>query len=183
MTFFRKTLIATALITTFSANAGDWQKDAKDAWIDGKVETTLLLNNDLNSFYIDTTVKDGEVILTGTVDREVESSLAEELALSIEGVAEVKNNLLVVKDSTEQDNKKEYSEFTDKKITTVVKTRLLIDSEVTGSNIDVDTEKGVVTLNGEVESEAEEELAVLIAGKAEDVRDVISNLNVVSEQS
>ncbi|MCC2606966.1 BON domain-containing protein [Planctobacterium marinum] len=185
MTIFRKTLTATAFSTLLVAqvSAADWQDDAKDAWIDGKVETTLLLNTELNSFDINTDVKEGKVILTGSVDREVESSLAEELTLSIEGVKSVDNQLVVVQKQEKQPSEKSYSEFTDKKITTVVKTRLLVESDVSGTSIDVDTEKGVVTLNGEVASEAEEQLAVLIAQKTDDVKKVVSNLTVTSEAS
>lgn len=183
MTFFRKTLTATALLTAFSVNAGDWQNDAKDAWIDGKVETTFLLNSELNSLHIDSTVENGKVTLTGTVEREVESSLAEELAESIKGVQSVDNNLVVVKKRPEGQSLKKHTEFTDKKITTVVTTRLLIETDVSGTDIDVDTENGVVTLNGEVNSEAEEELAVIIAEKTRDVREVVSNLSVVGESS
>lgn len=184
MTIFRKTLTATVFTTLFAAqvSAADWQDDAKDAWIDGKVETTLLLNTELNSFNINTDVKDGKVMLTGTVDRDVERSLAEELTLSIEGVESVDNQLKVVQQD-KQTAEKDYTEFTDKKITTVVKTRLLIESEVSGTRIDVDTEKGVVTLNGEVESEAEEQLAVLIAKKTDDVKKVVSNLSIAEQNS
>ena len=42
-----------------SQQAQDWKDGAKDAWIDGKAETTLLLNTNLNSFDIITDVKDG----------------------------------------------------------------------------------------------------------------------------
>ncbi|WP_410965478.1 BON domain-containing protein [Salmonella sp. ZJHZ19_0056] len=47
--------------------------------------------------------------------------------------------------------------------------------------MDVDTDKGVVTLNGTVGSDAEKQLAVKIAKNAEDVRDVVDNLTIVAE--
>ncbi len=54
-------IVATTLTT--AAYAGDmdtdnkWEKGAKDAWIDGKAEATLLFNGNLDSFDINTDVK------------------------------------------------------------------------------------------------------------------------------
>ena len=45
----------------------------------------------------------------------------------------------------------------------------------------IDTDNGIVTLNGSVESEAEKQLAVKIAKNAEDVRDVVDKLAIVAE--
>ncbi|WP_352244239.1 BON domain-containing protein, partial [Psychrobacter sp. GW208-MNA-CIBAN-0184] len=73
------------------------------------------------------------------------------------------------------------NDLTDAKITTVITTRFLFDSEVGGTDIDVDTDNGIVTLNGSVESEAEKQLAVKIAKNAEDVRDVVDKLAIVAE--
>ena len=50
-----------------------------------------------------------------------------------------------------------------------------------GTDIDVDTDMGVVTLKGTVESDAEKQLAVSIAENAEDVRKVIDELTIVAE--
>ena len=63
----------------------------------------------------------------------------------------------------------------------MITTRYLFNSEVGGTDIDVDTDKGVVTLNGTVGSDAEKQLAVKIAKNAEDVRDVVDNLTIVAE--
>jgi osmotically-inducible protein OsmY len=73
------------------------------------------------------------------------------------------------------------SELTDAKIATVIKTRLLMDTDISGFDIDVDVENGVVTLTGDVDSDAERDLAVEIAKNASDVKDVESNLRVVTE--
>ena len=71
--------------------------------------------------------------------------------------------------------------LTDAKITTVITTRYLFDSEVGGTDIDVDTDNGVVTLKGTVESDAEKQLAMEIAKNAEDVRKVVDELTVIAE--
>ena len=187
-------IVATSLTT--AAYAGDmdtdnkWEKGAKDAWIDGKAEATLLFNGNLDSFDINTDVKDGNVVLTGKVENSVDKKLAEELVANIDGVTSVDNKLTVVADNDmhsdmsddmEEGVEEGTSELTDAKIATVIKTRLLMDTDISGFDIDVDVENGVVTLTGEVDSDAERDLAVEIAKNASDVKDVESDLRVVTE--
>lgn len=187
-------IVATTLTT--AAYAGDmdtdnkWEKGAKDAWIDGKAEATLLFNGNLDSFDINTDVKDGNVVLTGKVDNSVDKKLAEELVANIDGVMSVDNKLTIVSDndmeSDVSDDMEETvdegtSELTDAKIATVIKTRLLMDTDISGFDIDVDVENGVVMLTGDVDSDAERDLAVEIAKNASDVKEVKSELRVVTE--
>jgi len=187
-------IVATTLTT--AAYAGDmdtdnkWEKGAKDAWIDGKAEATLLFNGNLDSFDINTDVKNGNVVLTGKVENSVDKKLAEELVANIDGVTSVDNKLTVVSDKDmegdmsddmEEGVEEGTSELTDAKIATVIKTRLLMDTDISGFDIDVDVENGVVTLTGEVDSDAERDLAVEIAKNASDVKDVESDLRVVTE--
>ena len=187
-------IVATTLTT--AAYAGDmdtdnkWEKGAKDAWIDGKAETTLLFNGNLDSFDINTDVKNGNVVLTGKVENSVDKKLAEELVANIDGVTSVDNKLTVVSDKDMEGDMSDdmedtvdegTSELTDAKIATVIKTRLLMDTDISGFDIDVDVENGVVTLTGDVDSDAERDLAVEIAKNASDVKDVESNLRVVTE--
>ena len=187
-------IVATTLTT--AAYAGDmdtdnkWEKGAKDAWIDGKAEATLLFNGNLDSFDINTDVKNGNVVLTGKVENSVDKKLAEELVANIDGVTSVDNKLTVVSDKDMEGDMSDdmedtvdegTSELTDAKIATVIKTRLLMDTDISGFDIDVDVENGVVTLTGDVDSDAERDLAVEIAKNASDVKDVESNLRVVTE--
>lgn len=167
--------------TSVAANANEWKDGAKDAWIDGKAETTLLLNGNLNSFKIDTDVKNGKVLLTGKVGSEVDKALAEELIENLDGVQSVDNKLTVVADERKRRNKdhdNDGSGLTDAKVATVVKTRLLFESEVSGTSINVDVKDGVVMLKGEVDSDAEKDLAEAIAKKTKDVKRVDNQLMV-----
>jgi len=187
-------IVATSLTT--AAYAGDmdtdnkWEKGAKDAWIDGKAEATLLFNGNLDSFDINTDVKNGNVVLTGKVENSVDKKLAEELVANIDGVTSVDNKLTVVADNDmhqemsddmEETVDEGTNELTDAKIATVIKTRLLMDTDISGFDIDVDVENGIVKLTGEVDSDAERDLAVEIAKNASDVKDVESDLRVVTE--
>ncbi len=178
----KRVILPAAVATVFSVTSvnalaeNNWKDSANDAWIDGKAETVLLLNGNLNSFSIDTDVKDSKVVLSGEVETDVDKSLAGELVQSIEGVEGVENNLSVKqKDS----GKKEFTDtLKDAKIATVVKTRLLMESEVSGTDINVDVKKGTVTLKGKVKSDAERDLAIQIAKNTKDTRKVVDEIRV-----
>jgi osmotically-inducible protein OsmY len=180
-------MLSIALIACLSGTAAaadnKWEDTAKDAWLDGKAEATLLFNGNLNSFNIGTDVKMGTVVLTGKVNNDVEKELAEELIMGIEGVVTVDNRLSVLNEGMEvaDVDDEERSTFTDAKIVTVVKSRFLFNSEVSGTNINVDVENGVVTLRGEVKTDEERELAVAIAKNASDVKKVNNELTIMSE--
>jgi osmotically-inducible protein OsmY len=173
-------IIATA-ISTASLNVSaqnTWKDGAKDAWIDGKAETTLLFNGNLNSFDINTDVKNGTVMLTGKVDSSVDKALAEELVASLEGVTSVDNMLSVVAGNSQEQDDEMMQSLKDSKVETVVKARLLFESQVSGLDIEVEVENGMVTLTGNVDTDAERDLAVAIAENTDDVRRVVDKLEL-----
>ena len=171
--------LTTLLVGSISLNvtaAQDWKDDAKDAWLDGKAETTLLLNTNLNSFDIMTDVKNGHVTLTGKVESSVDKALAAELIKSLDGVKGVENKLTVMNEN--ESTSEVVKTLTDSKIATVVKTRLLFSTDVSGTQINVDVADGVVTLQGEVASDAERQLALTIAKNTDDVKKVVDKIKV-----
>jgi len=186
--FMKRTILSMALMAGLSTSAmaadNTWEKEARDAWLDGKAEATLLFNGELDSFNIDTDVQMGKVTLTGKVNNRVEKELAEELVMGIDGVKSVNNQLTVMNELSDMngDDSADVSAFTDTKIATVVKSRFLFNSEVSGTSIDVDVEDGVVTLNGEVETEAERDLAMSIARNATDVKSVTDMIKIMPKK-
>ena len=162
------------------ADQQSWKNESLDAWIDGKAETTLLLNTNLNSFSIDTDVHSGVVTLTGAVNSHLEKSLAGELVAGLDGVKEVKNELSILDDKrqTTQDDET-LSTLTDAKITTVLKTRLLMARDISAMDIEVTTTGGIVQLTGKVKSNTEHDLVVNMARNAEDVNSVVDKLEIV----
>lgn len=170
-------MMMTLAVSSATVAANEWKDSARDAWIDGKAETTLLLNGNLNSFSINTDVKNGIVTLTGSVESEVDKALAEELLVSLDGVKSVENKLTVLADE-ENSAADKSNALKDAKIATVVKTRLLFKSEVSGTAIDVDAKNGIVTLSGKVDSDAEKDLAIAIAKNTADVNKVVDKLTV-----
>jgi len=68
-------------------------------------------------------------------------------------------------------------------ITTAVKGKLVADDLVKARQINVDTKDKVVTLTGEVRTQAEESRALQIARETKGVQDVIDQISVVPEQA
>lgn len=193
----KSTLFAASLAVTPLAMAGgndQYTTDEKlrDAWLDGKIETALLVNRHLNNFTIDTDVKNGKAYLSGTVNSEIDRELAHEIAKSIEGVKSVDNDIIVKKDKEMSDklhlthkhqSNKERSFGTwydDVTTTASIKTELLMNSETSGLDVNVDTAYGVVTINGVVESEKEKELIEKIAENTPGVKQVEIEVEVDS---
>lgn len=71
------------------------QEAVTDTWIQGKLEASLMAEDSLSAFAIDTEVENGVATLTGTVDSEADRRLATQIAMSIKGVTSVHNALLV----------------------------------------------------------------------------------------
>lgn len=175
-------IVLTSVLATSSTTAlanDKWERESMDAWLDGKAETTLLLNTNLNSFDINTDVENQVVTLTGSVNNDLEKSLAEELVSGLDGVKNVNNELTIVNKNKQDTDSDSFAALTDSKITTIVKTRLLMDTHVSGTDIDVATENKTVTLTGHVNSDAEHDLALSIAKNTNDVNHVVDQLKVV----
>ncbi|TDR23686.1 BON domain-containing protein [Marinicella litoralis] len=196
-TAIKSTLFAASLAVTSLAMAdGNAQystdEKLKDAWLDGKVETALLVNRHLNNFTIDTDVKKGKAILSGTVNSEIDRDLAAKIAKSIEGVSSVDNKIIVKKAEEmsdklhvthehQPDKTRNFGTWYDDATTTAsIKSELLWNSETSGLDVNVDTAFGVVTLNGVVETAAEKDLIEQIAQNTPGVKTVNSEIEVDS---
>lgn len=150
---------------------------------EGKIETALLFNENLNNFTIDVEVSDSQAMLRGNVSNGVEKELAEEIALSVDGIQEVEN-LLLISDETQEEQPVTKSDgflasVEDASISAQVKMKLLANEFVDGVDINVDTDKNVVTLDGEVKTEAERDLAEQLVKNMEKVKSVDNQIKVV----
>ncbi len=173
---------------TANVNCSDDSK-LKDVWLDARIESAYLFNSSLNNFDIDTVVENGNVQLKGTVKSDIDRNLAEEIAKSLDGVTSVDNELVVKEDlNPETDNanaedRKFGQMVTDATITAKVKTKLLANANISGTDINVDTENNVVMLTGQVESKVVKQLAEYIAKNTSGVQSVNSHLTVVESSS
>ena len=179
---------AAAMQTSQSASTDDsaqLERQATDAWREGKLDTIYLFNRHLNNFTIDPEVKGSTVILTGKVESDVDKELAEQLARGIDGISDVTNELTVVPSdqarTTMKDGERSFSDkVEDATLTAEVKTKLLANGETSGLSIHVDTVARTVTLTGDVKSAAEKDLAEVIAKQVDGVMDVNNSLQVKS---
>lgn len=160
--------------------------DTREGWKEGMIEGAYLFNDNLNPLDIDVEVHGSTATLTGFVDNKVSKSLAQEVAMRVDGISEVNNELKV--DATKAKKKEDTSgqmkqNVSDATITVKVKTKLLANSAVSGLKIDVDTDNQKVTLSGKVNTEAESDLAYYIARNIDGVRTVNNRLQVAGGNS
>ena len=164
-----------------SAVTQEFTGEAHDAWLDGKLEATYLVNRGLSPFDIETHVSSGEVLLTGAVKNEAQKQLAEEIALSVEGIKSVDNQLAVKEDAKMRDASEGPSfadQVEDATLTALLKTKLVLESEIKARDINVDVQNRTAMLEGTVANATESELAEYIAKNTEGVRGVENRLEI-----
>jgi len=89
-----------------------------------------------------------------------------------------KNTGVAIKEGSEAAADQTTAKLDDASITAAVKAKFAHDQTVAAHNIDVDTNKGIVTLTGNVSSQMEAERAVQLARSVDGVKDVRQNLVV-----
>lgn len=160
--------------------------ELRNAWLEGKLETSLLVNRHLNNFTIESEVKNDKATLSGTVESEIDRELAEQVALSIDGIVKVDNQLTIDKQKAhsqakDKSNKLSFSQKLDDLTTTAaVKSKLLANQSTHGLSIEVDTRNNKVALSGEVTTPEEKQLAEKIAENTDGVKSVKNKLKVKS---
>lgn len=174
-------------LTPLAANAAeaDVRQELSEARQEGSIWTAMALNRHLNPFSIDNEVENGTAILTGTVESSVERDLAEQVALSIDGIKKVDNQLKI--DNKVKPNGKDSqalaTRLDDAGITATVKSKLLWNTNTEGLDISVKTEEGAVTLSGNAKTPAAKELAGRLAANTEGVREVFNHLSISKADS
>ena len=148
----------------------------------GKLESAILFNDELSFLDIETDVHEGIASLSGVVETEIEKDIAEQVALSVEGIKQVENNIVVdaeaAKSKAEKSSESLMDNISDAKITTVIKSKMAVNGHLSALDIDVDTDEREVKLSGKVESEELRELAQLIAENTSGVESVENELVV-----
>ena len=168
-----------------------------DAGITTAVKSKLVADDTVKAYAIDVDTSNRVVTLSGDVQTSVAKDQALKLARETDGVRDVVDKLRVgdTAATTGIDDKamaegrsagrkaadaadKAGGVVTDAALTSAVKAKLLADPDVSGLRIDVDTTNGVVTLNGDVASQAQATEAETIARNTEGVRSVVSKLRI-----
>jgi osmotically-inducible protein OsmY len=151
-----------------------------DATTTAAVKSKLLWSKQTDGMTTHVVTRSGKVTLTGNSDSQADKDLAGRLARSTNGVLSVDNQLVVDAlkptpvDSAKSTAKEAESEVADSWITTKVKSTLMYSSNVSGADISVSTNGGIVTLSGLVDSGAERDLAIELAQNVRGVKSVRS---------
>ena len=168
---------------------------ASPGWITTKIQARYFVNPEVKPWNIDvTTASDGTVTLRGEVDEAADGEEAVRIARDTEGVTRVENQLRISGDTSEPEaadpNDRTAAERAtratddpDEWITAKVQAKYFMDGDVKGRNINVDTQDGIVTLSGDVESEGERRQAVAIARNTDGVTTVTDNLQVQAAEA
>lgn len=142
---------------------------ADDAAVATRVKTALIGEKSVKARNIDVDVVAGVVVLTGYVDSRAEVEKAGALSRSVQGVKQVKNELLVGSRSPGQ-------VYDDKVLSGKIKTRLLEEPGIKALNIDVDVYSGTASLTGLVANQEEKKKIIGLVRAIEGVKGVIDNL-------
>jgi hyperosmotically inducible protein len=164
-----------------------------NAGLTTEIKTKLAADTTVQAHDINVDSDKGVVTLRGAVDSQAAKERAIQIARETKGVVSVKDMLTVNDGGTAVGGAYGTTPgettaaglgaaaggaIDDAAITMKVKTSLLADPVVKGLQIDVDTHAGVVTLTGDVASEAEKNQLIKLAKETEGVKDVQTNLRM-----
>jgi osmotically-inducible protein OsmY len=164
------------------ALAGAPSQEVAEARQESQILTSYALSPYLRAGDLKVSVEAGTATLTGTVAEDVDSALAKQIALGVTGIENVDNQIDVEADytpSAAKSGERSFGEVVDDAtITTTVKSKLLWGKSTEGMQMDVDTQRGNVTLSGAAENAAAKELAGRIALNTHGVESVDNRLVV-----
>jgi hyperosmotically inducible protein len=159
---------------------GERHAENSDLWLKAKVKTMLLFHRNLSATKTEVDIKDGIVTLRGNADSEAQKELTAEYIKDVEGVKEVRNEMIVSKTS-----KKAHETLgemiDDASITAQVKLTLLAHRSTSALSTTVKTNHGVVTLGGRAKNAAEKDLVTKLVTDIKGVKGVKNRMTV--EQS
>ncbi len=162
----------------------------EDTSITAAVKAKLMWSKNADGLSTDVETRNRRVTLSGVADSEADSQLAERLAMNTRNVLSVDNQLQVEqsearqerqtrRDASERGNQSTMNDASDSIsdgwITTKVKSTLLFSNNVSGTDIEVSTKDGIVTLKGDVSSGSEHALAKELAQNVRGVKSVQAN--------
>jgi hyperosmotically inducible protein len=181
----RKLLLASSIVlalATSGAMAADtMSQDVTNARQETQIWTTYALSPYLRAHDLKVSVHDGKATLTGKVDEDVNKDLAKQIALGVNGIKDVDNQIVVQADyvAPMKSSARSYGEtIDDATITAKVKSKLIWSRYTDGLSTKVDTKAGKVTLQGTADSAVAKELANNLAMNTRGVVSVDNQLVV-----
>jgi osmotically-inducible protein OsmY len=191
---------AAAKVKVESAKA---REQLADAWLTTKIQSKFVGDHEIKATDINVSSHDGVVTLKGRVLNDPMRKLAVAIAQNTDGVRQVVDQLnveiappvparaqnaatpdAVATTGTAGNTARPATvpASDDARITSSIQSKYFMDERIKGRHIDVATEGGVVTLNGEVGDETERAQALLLARTTEGVKRVEGSLTVTGGQ-
>ncbi|MBF0217629.1 MAG: BON domain-containing protein [Candidatus Omnitrophica bacterium] len=158
---------------------GERPAEASDGWIGTQVKWSLIYNRNVSGLATQVLVKDGVVTLRGEAENQAQKDLAGEYARDVKNVKDVKNEMTIAKVPSEPKKKTIGEKIDDASVTAQVKMAFLMRHSTSAFKTGVSTNNGVVTLTGNVASEAGKSLSGKVAGDVNGVTSVVNNMIVV----
>lgn len=166
-------LLVTLLIPAV-ANAGTLD----DAVTNVKVRALLLDKLGVDALGIHIEVDRGQVKLTGKVEKKSTQELAKEVTLSVKGVHQVDNQIMVGPSKSTKAVDKAKSELKDAVLEARVKGRLLDQVGANAMKVEVEASNGVVSLRGTVSSDSVRSTALKTTEATKGVKKVVDLIDV-----
>lgn len=163
-----------------TATAASEERGLEGAVDDAKIRAEinhLWFQRDVEMYrQVTLTIKEGRVLLTGTVSTPEARVEAVRLAWQAAGVREVLNEIKV------DDGTNGFTDYTrDISISQKLKTRLLFDKEIRNINYTVDVNDGVIYLMGIAQSDVELERVIAYARDISGVRGVVNHVRLKND--
>ena len=179
------TAVALAIATSSVAAAAATtpSQDVTNARQESQIWTTYALSPFLRANDLKVSVHEGKATLTGNVEESVNKDLAEQIALGVDGIKDVDNQIKIQPDYTPpaRSADRSYGEvIDDASITSAVKSKLVWSKNTEGLTANVETKRGKVTLVGSADSAATKDLAGKLAMGTRGVMSVDNQLVVKS---
>lgn len=161
-----------------NANASaSGKSDLSDTWVTAKVKLALLADSRISGFATDVDTNNGAVTLSGKVDSEENKNAANEVAKGIDGVKSVNNQIQVVPDA-----KRDQVNATDDKIEDAIGKAMETDANLTDVSLAAESNAGVVTLSGSVDTPDQLLKAAQSIRKIPGVKSVVTTPVTVTEK-
>ena len=176
--------IATSSVAATAATTPS--QDVTNARQESQIWTTYALSPFLRANDLKVSVHEGKATLTGNVEESVNKDLAEQIALGVNGIKDVDNQIKVQADYTPpaRSADRSYGEvIDDASITSAVKSKLVWSKNTEGLTANVETKRGKVTLVGSADSAATKDLAGKLAMGTRGVMSVDNQLVVKSAKA
>jgi len=142
-----------------------------DAWLRDKVKVALMFHRSVSSSDTVVEVKDGIATLKGTTFSQSQKELTTEYARDVEGIKDVKNEMVVSKTS-KRTPRTVGEKIDDASITAQVNMTLLNHRSTSVLNTRVKTKRGVVTVGGKAKNSAEKDLVSKLVNDIHGVKSV-----------